>query len=264
MTAIRFEKVTKTYSGRNVLNRFSMTVRPGEMKIVFGGTGSGKSTILKTVLGLVKPDKGQVYLGDKNVSQMAEKDLLRVRGEIGMVFQSGALFDSLTVGENVAFKLREQRKLSDETIQDNAREMLGFVGLQESADKMPSELSGGMRRRVAIARALVGNPRIMLYDEPTAGLDPITGRTICELVMKLRDLEKVTSIFVTHDLSAARTIAREVAKQAPNGTISFSVRSSDTLDNTRFVMLSRGAILLEGTEGDLRSTDNKYIREFLD
>jgi phospholipid/cholesterol/gamma-HCH transport system ATP-binding protein len=234
------------------------------MKIVFGGTGSGKSTILKTVLGLVKPDRGQVYLGDQNVSQMAEKDLLRVRGEIGMVFQSGALFDSLTVGENVAFKLREQRKLSDETIQDNVREMLGFVGLQESADKMPSELSGGMRRRVAIARALVGSPRIMLYDEPTAGLDPITGRTICELVMKLRDLEKVTSIFVTHDLSAARTIAREVANQAPNGTISFSVRSSDTLDNTRFVMLSRGAILLEGTEEDLRSTDNEYIREFLD
>ncbi|HUV13675.1 MAG TPA: ATP-binding cassette domain-containing protein [Acidobacteriota bacterium] len=264
MTGIRFEEVTKAYGSRKVLDRFSMTVHPGEMKIVLGGSGSGKSTILKTVLGLVKPDTGRVYLGDQDISQMDEKDLLQIRGEIGMVFQSGALFDSLTVGENVAFKLREQRKLSDEIIQKNVEEKLGFVGLQETADKMPSDLSGGMRRRVAIARSLVGSPKIMLYDEPTAGLDPITGRTICELVMRLRDLEQVTSVFVTHDLSAAKTIARETAKQSQDGTISFRVRNSEASGSTRFVMLSKGAILLEGTEEDLSTTDDKYIREFLD
>jgi len=264
LTGIRFEDVTKAYGDRKVLDRFSMTVQPGEMKIVLGGSGSGKSTILKTVLGLVKPDTGRVYLGDQEISQMDEEGLLEVRGEIGMVFQSGALFDSLTVGENVAFKLREQRKLSDKIIQENVEEKLGFVGLQETIDKMPSDLSGGMRRRVAIARSLVGSPKIMLYDEPTAGLDPITGRSICELVMKLRDLEQVTSVFVTHDLSAAKTVARETAKQSQDGTISFSVRSSEVSGRTRFVMLSKGAILLEGTEEDLSTTNDKYIREFLD
>lgn len=264
MTGIHFEEVTKEYGSRRVLDRFTMTVRSGEMKIVLGGTGSGKSTILKMVLGLVKPDRGQVFLGDQDISQMEEKELLDLRGEIGMVFQSGALFDSLTVGENVAFRLREQRKLSNDRIQETVEEMLGFVGLLEAVDKMPAELSGGMRRRVAIARALVGNPRIMLYDEPTAGLDPITGRTICELVMKLRDLEHVTSIFVTHDLSAARTLARETAKQSPDGTISFSIRNSEGPGSTRFVMLSRGSILLEGAEEDLNAADDQYIREFLD
>jgi phospholipid/cholesterol/gamma-HCH transport system ATP-binding protein len=216
------------------------------------------------ILGLIKPDRGHVFVGDSAVSSLSENELLPLRGKIGMVFQSGALFDSLPVGENVAFKLRDQRKLDNETIREKVEEMLGFVGLQKAIDKMPSDLSGGMRRRVAIARALVGNPEIMLYDEPTAGLDPITGRAICELIMKLRDLERVTSIFVTHDLSAARTVARERAEQASDGTISFSTGEYEEADKTRFVMLSRGAILLEGTEDELSAAGNEYIREFLD
>jgi phospholipid/cholesterol/gamma-HCH transport system ATP-binding protein len=234
------------------------------MKIILGGSGSGKSTILKMVLGLLRPDSGQILVDDQVVSQMNEQELMPLRGKIGMVFQEGALFDSLSVGENVGYRLYEQNSLTRTEIRSVVLEVLKLVGLDQWINKMPSELSGGMRRRVAIARAVIGNPRIMLYDEPTAGLDPITSRAICELIMRLRDLEKITSVFVTHDLKAADTIAGEVATVGADGDVVFQPRESSSPQNTRFIMIEGGKILLEGTEAEMRSTHNQYIREFLD
>jgi phospholipid/cholesterol/gamma-HCH transport system ATP-binding protein len=234
------------------------------MKIILGGSGSGKTTILKMVLGLVRPDSGQILIEDQDVTQLSEEQLMPLRGTMGMVFQEGALFDSLTVAENVGYRLREQDSHSESEFRAIVSQVLGFVGLEDSIDKMPSDLSGGMRKRVAIARAIVGNPRIMLYDEPTAGLDPITSRTICELLIRLRDLEGITSIFVTHDLKAAMTVASEYAVLDTDGRTSFRPRAIDTPQNTHFIMIEGGRILLEGTDEDLRATSNEYIREFLD
>lgn len=264
MSKICFDSVNKAFARQTVVRDFSTTVSSGEMKIILGGSGSGKSTILKMVLGLVRPDSGQIVVDDQIVSRMSEQELLPLRGKIGMVFQEGALFDSLTVGENVGYRLYEQNTRSSEEIREIVLEVLGLVGLEQWIDKMPSELSGGMRRRVAIARAVVGNPEIMLYDEPTAGLDPITSRAICELMMRLRDLEKITSVFVTHDLKAANTIASEVATLDSDGEVVFQSRESGPSASTRFIMIGDGRILLEGTDRDLQATNNEYIREFLD
>jgi len=255
--------VNKSYRDTIVLRDFSMLVESGEMKVILGGSGSGKSTILKMILGLIRPDSGEVYIGDQEISKLREEDLMPLRARIGMVFQEGALFDSMTVGENVSFRLREQRMLGEEEIRETVLRTLGFVGLEQAVDKMPSELSGGMKRRVAIARALVGDPQIMLYDEPTAGLDPITSRTICELMMYLRDIKHVTSIFVTHDLNAAHAIAAETAIQEGEQIV-FRTQEDSNSSKTRFLMLENGTILFEGTEKELRASQNPFIREFLD
>src|SRR4026207_966354 len=191
--AIELKNVVKYYDDALILNNVSFAVRRGETKIILGGSGSGKSTILKLIIGLEKPDEGEIWIDGEEISRFRESDLMRVRQKIGMVFQEGALFDSLSVADNVAYRLHEQGELDEEEILAVVAKTLGFVDLEDAIEKMPSELSGGMRRRAAIARALVGSPRIMLYDEPTAGLDPLTARTINELVIKLRDLEGVSS-----------------------------------------------------------------------
>ncbi|MCH6568780.1 MAG: Flp pilus assembly complex ATPase component TadA [Acidobacteria bacterium] len=264
MSTIRFEHVFKSFHENVVLRDFSMEVRPAETKIIIGGGGSGKTTILKMVLGLVKPDSGRIFIEDQEITQLEEAELMPIRKKIGMVFQEGALFDSLTVGENIAYQMREARTCSEEEQQETVRQLLGFVELRDSMDKFPSDLSGGMMRRVGIARALVGNPPILLYDAPTAGLDPITARTICELVIKLRDLEGVASIFVTHDLKAAKTLASEFAEAQPNGEVVFKSEEENLcLINTHFVMLKEGNILFEGSDESLRSVDNEYIQDFL-
>lgn len=263
MSIIRFEKVSKEYDGVYILRDLDLEVQAGETKVILGGSGSGKTTILKMVLGLVKPDAGGIFIEGQEITRLSEGELMPIRKKIGMVFQEGALFDSLTVAENVAYRLREDGR-PEEEIQETVRRVLGFVGLEHALDKMPSELSGGMRRRVAIARALVGTPRILLYDEPTAGLDPITSRTICELVIKLRDLESVASIFVTHDLNAALTLASEFAVLRPDGRVEFrSEMDSLCLINTRFIMLKEGTIVFEGSDEEMRQTQDDYIREFL-
>jgi phospholipid/cholesterol/gamma-HCH transport system ATP-binding protein len=264
LSAIRFENVSKQYNGQVVLDDFSVEVRAAETKIVLGGSGSGKTTILKMVLGLVKPDRGRVWVNDQDITDFGEDDLMSIRKQIGMVFQEGALFDSLTVGENVAYPLREAKLYSEEEIHSSVTRLLSFVGLGNAVNKMPSELSGGMRRRVAIARAVVHRPGIVLYDEPTAGLDPITSRTICDLVIQLRDLEGVSSVFVTHDLSAAMTLSGEMAVVDTGGRVSFRAEDDEfCLANTRFVLLKDGHALFEGTDEALRVTDNEYVREFL-
>ncbi len=264
MSAIRFENVYKSYEGQAVLSDLSLEVREAETKVILGGSGSGKSTLLKMVLGLVRPDSGKVLVQGVDVSRLSATELFPIRRQIGMVFQESALFDFLSVGENVAYRMREDGELPTAEIESIVRQVLGFVGLEEDIDKITTELSGGMKRRVGIARAIVGRPHILLYDEPTAGLDPITARTICDLVIKLRDLEGVASIFVTHDLNSAMHLANEFAILEENGQISFRAEDDQfCLINTSFAILKNGQLLFEGTDDELKASDDEYIREFL-
>jgi phospholipid/cholesterol/gamma-HCH transport system ATP-binding protein len=265
MSVIRFENVYKSFGERVVLRDFTMEVQKGETKVVLGEGGSGKTTLLRMVLGLVQPDSGRVFVEDQEITGLSESELMGIRKNIGMVFQEGALFDSRTVGENVAFRMREDKTYSEDKIEDTVRQLLGFIGLEDAIDRFPSQLSGGMIRRVGIARALVGDPSILLYDAPTAGLDPITGRTICELIMKLRDLEGVSSIVVTHDIGVATTLASEFAELQPDQEVVFRTEEDENfcLLNTRFVMLKDGAVAFEGTDEMLMNSNDPYIQDFL-
>lgn len=264
MSSITFRNVSKSYGDQVVLEDFNMKVESGTAKIILGAGGSGKSTILKMIPGLVLPDEGEVLIEDKKISALKEDEMMPYRSRIGMVFQEGALFDSLSVFENVAYRLREHTTMSEESISQNVLKALGFVGLADSAEKMPSELSGGMKRRVAIARAMVGNPKIILYDEPTAGLDPITSRSICNLIMRLRDIRRITSVMVTNDLDAARVIATEKAAEDGDGGLKFVQQDDTGKLNTDFLVLHKGKIRLEGSQSNLAESDDPYIREFLD
>ena len=261
--ALEFKDVSLAFGDRVVLNRVSFKVRYGESKIVMGGSGTGKSTILRLVLGLLKPDTGRIFVDGEDITDFNEEQMMGVRSKIGMVFQEGALFDSLSVYDNVAFRLREQH-VPEHEIEQVVVRMLRFVDLEEAMDKMPNQLSGGMRRRVGIARALVGSPKIILYDEPTAGLDPITARTICELVLKLRDLEEVSSIFVTHRLQDIEVLAREYVIRDDKGDLFFEHEGDRMcLINTKFIMLREGDVIFSGTNAEMRMSDDGYIKKFL-
>ena len=261
--AIEFRDVTIEYDGRKVLNSLSFKVMKGETKIILGGSGSGKSTTIKLVLGLIKPDSGQVLVNGEDVTNYSEVDMMRVRKKIGMIFQEGALFDSLSVYENVAFKLHEQG-VPEGDVESEVRRMLRFVNLEEAIDKMPAELSGGMRRRVGIARALVGDPKIVMFDEPTAGLDPPTARTICELAMKLRDLEDVSSIFVTHEMNNLDYLTSEYAVVDEAGEVVFEKEGEKLcLINSKVLMIRDGEIIFSGTDETLRNAADPYIQKFL-
>jgi phospholipid/cholesterol/gamma-HCH transport system ATP-binding protein len=261
--AIEFRNVTMIFDGRKVLNDLSFKVMKGETKIILGGSGCGKSTTIKLVLGLLKPDSGQILVDGEDVTEYAETDMMKVRKKIGMIFQEGALFDSLSVYENVAFKLHEQGVPEDD-VEGEVRRMLRFVNLEEAVDKMPSELSGGMRRRVGIARALVGDPKIVMFDEPTAGLDPPTARTICELAMKLRDLEDVSSIFVTHEMNNLDYLTSEYAVVNEAGEVVFEKEGEKLcLINSKVLMMRDGQVIFSGTDETLRKADDPYIHKFL-
>ncbi len=256
--AIEFRNVTMIFDDRKILNNLSFKVMKGETKIILGGSGSGKSTTIKLVLGLLKPDSGQILVDGEDVTNYSEVDMMRVRKKIGMIFQEGALFDSLSVYENVAFKLHEQGVPEDD-VEGEVRRMLRFVNLEDAIDKMPSELSGGMRRRVGIARALVGDPKIVMFDEPTAGLD-----TICELAMKLRDLEDVSSIFVTHEMNNLDYLTSEYAVVNEAGEVVFEKEGEKLcLINSKVLMIRDGAIIFSGTDETLRNADDPYIQRFL-
>jgi phospholipid/cholesterol/gamma-HCH transport system ATP-binding protein len=261
--AIEFRNVTIIYDGRKVLNDLSFKVMKGETKIILGGSGCGKSTTIKLVLGLIKPNEGQILVDGEDVTDYNETQMMRVRKKIGMIFQEGALFDSLSVYENVAFKLHEQG-VPEEDVESEVRRMLRFVNLEDAIDKMPSELSGGMRRRVGIARALVGDPKIVMFDEPTAGLDPPTARTICELAMKLRDLEDVSSIFVTHEMNNLDYLTSEYAVVNEAGEVVFEKEGEKLcLINSKVLMMREGKIIFSGTDETLRKAEDPYIHKFL-
>jgi phospholipid/cholesterol/gamma-HCH transport system ATP-binding protein len=261
--AIEFRNVTMVFDDRNVLNDLSFKVMKGETKIILGGSGCGKSTTIKLVLGLLKPDSGQILVDGEDITNYSEVDMMSVRKKIGMIFQEGALFDSLSVYDNVAFKLHEQG-VPEEEVENEVRRMLRFVNLEDAIDKMPSELSGGMRRRVGIARALVGDPKIVMFDEPTAGLDPPTARTICELAMKLRDLEDVSSIFVTHEMNNLDYLCSEYAVVNEAGEVVFEKEGEKLcLINSKVLMMKDGQVIFSGTDESLRRSDDKYIQKFL-
>lgn len=261
--AIEFRNVDLAFDDQVILSDVSFTVARGETMFVLGGSGTGKSTVIKLILGLLKPDAGQVFVEGEDITEFDDIELMRIRKKIGMVFQEGALFDSLSVYDNVAYRLHEARVNEDE-VEHEVRRMLQFVDLEDAIDKMPIELSGGMRRRVGIARALVGNPNIVLFDEPTAGLDPPTARTICELAIKLRDIEDVSSIFVTHEMNNLEYISSEYATINRQGQVQYELAGETyCLINTKVMMLLKGDIWFTGREEELKASEDVYIRKFI-
>lgn len=259
---IVFDKVCLAFDERVILKNVSFTLIKGHTKIILGASGAGKSTILKLVLGLLKPDGGVIWVNGERVDQMSEAEIMRVRADLGMVFQEGALFDSLTVRENVGYKLYEETEMPLDQVDKRVEEVLGFVGLGEHIDKMPSALSGGQRRRVAIARAMTARPRILLYDEPTTGLDPITSVTIDTEIIKLRDLEGVSSMLVTHQLRDAFYVAQHAAIRE-NGVMHIIPADEHKEDQTEFMMLRDGDVVFEGNAHELRASRDSYIQSFL-
>jgi phospholipid/cholesterol/gamma-HCH transport system ATP-binding protein len=261
---IEFRDVSLAYDTGVVLDHVSFTVAPGEMKGILGESGGGKSTIIKLVLGLERPDSGQIFVDGEEITQLPEEDLNRIRQMMGVVFQEGALFDSLTVYENVAYRLRERGE-SEETIERAVEGILEFVSLKGFEDKLPAELSGGMKRRVAIARAVVDEPEIVLFDEPTSGLDPPTAGTICVLGLKLRDVLGVSSIWVTHRLEDVRFLSSKFIVTAWGDKAQIEDEDDRLcLINTRFAMLHHGRIIFEGTDEQLWQSNDPFIREFLE
>ena len=260
---VLFDKVNLAFDEKVILRDVTFAVRAGHTKIFLGASGAGKSTILKLMLGLLKPDSGTIWVLGHRVDELTETQLMGVRHHMGMVFQEGALFDSFTVGENVGYKLYEETTLPLPQVRQRVEEVLGFVGLSEHIDKQPSALSGGQRRRVAIARAMAARPTLLLYDEPTTGLDPITSLTIDAEIVKLRDLEAVTSVIVTHQLRDAFYVATNSASRSGSGALEISPATQAKIDEADFVMLKDGGIHFEGSADELRESDDPYMKTFL-
>jgi phospholipid/cholesterol/gamma-HCH transport system ATP-binding protein len=261
---LQLENVSIGFGGPNVLDGLSFLVATGETKVLIGESGSGKTTILKLAAGLIQPDSGAVNMLGHDLGQMTEKELLAFRRKVGFVFQEGALFDSLNVADNVAYCLREEH-LAEEEIEPRVRESLRFVEMEDTLEKLPSELSGGMRRRVSIARALVTRPQVVLYDTPTAGLDPVTSQTIITLILRLRDTQGVTSVLATHRVQDAFGLANyrfdgqsgRVVPLGQNG----SARTAAA--QTNLVVVRSGKVYFEGNPPQLAETRDAYLRGFL-
>ncbi len=236
---IEIKNLYKNFDGRQILNDLSFTVKTGETKVIIGRSGVGKSVVLKSIIGLIRPDKGSILINGNDVTKIKEKDYNKIRMEIGMVFQGGALFDSMTVGENVAYVLNEYMRLDAKTVQDRVADCLAMVGLKGVEGLMPSKLSGGMRKRVSLARVLCMEPQIILYDEPTSEVDPITADTINHLIIEMRDRLRVTSIVVTHDMNSAFKVADSIA------------------------MFYQGKVIADGTPDQIRSTTHPVLKQFI-
>jgi phospholipid/cholesterol/gamma-HCH transport system ATP-binding protein len=257
---IVFDDVAIAFDENIVLDGVSFQLRPAETKILLGVAGAGKSTVLKLALGLMKPDRGHIWVLGQDVTEMQEEDLFDLRRRIGMVFQESALFDSFTVRENVAYRLIEEHVSPDET-ERRVREALRFVELEHTLDLFPSELSGGMRRRVAIARAIVTQPEVLLYDSPTGGLDPVTSTTIIELVVKQRDVYHTTALLVTHRLQDAYTMATHYFDTKANEMRPLGGNKVN-LDAT-FIILRDGKVIFDGNTLELAQSKDEYIREYI-
>jgi len=260
---VLFDKVNLSFDEKVILSDVTFSVRAGHTKIFLGASGAGKSTILKLMLGLLRPDSGTIWVLGHRVDLMDEAQLMRVRHHMGMVFQEGALFDSLTVVENVGYKLYEETTMPLDEVRARVDEVMGFVGLEAHIDKLPSALSGGQRRRVAIARAMAARPTLLLYDEATTGLDPMTALTVDAEVVKLRDIEHVTSVLVTHQLRDAFYVATHEAKRDASGEIQLTEAAAQKVEEADFVMIREGRVYFEGTAGELRNSTDPYLQKFL-
>ena len=261
---IVFDHVQLAFDEKVVLRDISFTLIKGHTKIILGASGSGKSTILKIITGLLRADEGVVWVNGARVDQLSELEMMPVRADLGMIFQEGALFDSLTVRENVGYKLYEESDLPLEQVDRRVEEVLGWIGMIDYIDRMPSELSGGQRRRVAIARAMAFKPRILLYDEATTGLDPITATTVDEEIIKLRDLEHVSSIVVTHQLRDAFYVATHMAVRGADGNVKIVAATPEKAREAEFIMVRDGLIVFEGDADALRKSTDPYIQTFLE
>jgi phospholipid/cholesterol/gamma-HCH transport system ATP-binding protein len=260
--AIVFEDVAISFGENDVLRGVSFRLARGETKALFGVAGSGKSLILKLVLGLIRPDSGRIIVLGQDVTEMQEEDLFALRRKIGMVFQESALFDSLTVRENVAYRLMEEHGVYDEDIDRKVREALRFVELEHTLDLNPAELSGGMRRRVAIARALITQPELLLYDSPTGGLDPVTSNTIIELIVKQRDVYHTSALLVTHRLQDAFTMATHQFDKQTNHIVPLPPGQHCEVPLS-FLILRDGKVIFDGDLQQLARTEDEYIKEYI-
>jgi phospholipid/cholesterol/gamma-HCH transport system ATP-binding protein len=257
--AVVFDAVSFAFDDHVVLREISLTIPKGSMAILLGASGAGKSVLLKLILGLFRPDSGTILVNGQRIDNMPEHDLLRLRGDIGMLFQESALFDSLTVAENVGYRLYEETRLPADQVRSRVAEVLGFIGLGDYIDRTPSELSGGQRRRVAIARAMATKPGLLLFDDPTTGLDPILATTVDDEIVKLRDLERVTSIVVTHQIRDAFYVATHEATRVDGATRILDAGA----ERARFMVLHEGRIYFAGSGAELLASQDPYLREFL-
>jgi phospholipid/cholesterol/gamma-HCH transport system ATP-binding protein len=260
--AVRFDHVSFAFDDHVVLHDISFAVTAGTMRILLGASGAGKSVLLKLILGLLRPDDGEIFVYGQRIDTMTEHDLLRLRADIGMLFQDSALFDSLTVEENVGYRLFEETRMPRAQVRARVREVLGFIGLEDYVDRLPGELSGGQRRRVAIARAMAARPSLLLFDDPTTGLDPIIATTVDDEIVKLRDLEHVTSILVTHQIRDAFYVATHGAVRS-DGRIQVVAADPAAEGHATFMVLHDGRIQFEGTAAELLASHDDYLRHFL-
>lgn len=262
---LRFDHVSISFDEIRALNDVSFTLERGHTCVIFGAAGSGKSVTLKTAIGLWRPDAGQVHLFGQDITKLEEEQLFEMRSRVGVLFQESGLFDSLTIEENVAYPLLNQKMnepaLDEQAVTDRVKEVLRFVELEHTLAKYPSELSGGMRRRVGIARAAVTNPALMLYDSPTAGLDPITANTIIALIIKARDTRNTTSAIVTHRYQDGHILAN-YSYDGTAGDLKPAAENSGVHERTRFVVFRDGRIVFEGTQEELESATDPYISKF--
>ena len=259
---VTFDDVAIGFEDKQVLDGISFRLPRGETKAIFGTAGSGKSTILKLALGLMKPDRGHIYTLGQDVTEMREEDLFELRRKVGIVFQESALFDSLTVRENVAFRLYEEGNVPESEIDERVREVLRFVELEHTLNLFPAELSGGMRRRVAIARAIITQPEVLLYDSPTGGLDPVTSNTIIELIVKQRDVYKTSALLVTHRLQDAFTMATHYFDRTSNQMRILPKGQRGDVPMS-FLILREGKVIFDGDARELKESRDEYIREYI-
>lgn len=255
-----YEDVSITFDLKPVLESISFTVQRGETLIILGPAGCGKSVLMKLANGLLRPDSGTIRIFGQDITKMPEKDLFKLRARIGMVFQESALFDSLSVEDNVAYRLHEDH-VPEEEAHKRVVEALKFVELEQAIDKFPPEISGGMRRRVSIARAIISKPDLILYDSPTGGLDPITSTTIIELVVKQRDVSHTTSLLITHRLQDAFALARN---RFNTQTGQMELIPNDGIDDsTKFLVLNDGKVVFNGTTEALVHTTDPWLKDYI-